>query len=174
MIGLHEIAGRMKRHNCEMLVKRTANEITYSGAGIGVGDIKVDIGDFSNKFIELVQATEVAISIDNSQYLLCKEVLAMKDNDPSKNDYKKIRLQLMMAFNQLQGILGAMREQPTVELKKELANWVKYMGELNKQSITFLQPGARMVQKGTKSKLKQIMKYQGLHDNELNEAVKEM
>ena len=37
-----------------------------------------------------------------------------------KNDYKKIRLQLMMAFNQLQGILGALTEQPTAELKKEL------------------------------------------------------
>jgi hypothetical protein len=53
-----------------MLVKRTVNEVTFSGASIGVSDIKIDTGSFSNELIELVQATEVAIAIDNSQYLL--------------------------------------------------------------------------------------------------------
>ncbi|MGA9150438.1 MAG: hypothetical protein WBZ36_07665 [Candidatus Nitrosopolaris sp.] len=61
-----------------MLVKRSANEFIFSGASLGIADIKIDTGSFSNKFIELVRATEVAIAIDNSQYLLCKEVSAMK------------------------------------------------------------------------------------------------
>jgi hypothetical protein len=98
----------------------------------------------------------------------------MKDSDPSKDDYKKIRLQLMMAFNQLQGILGAMREQPTEELKKELSDWIKYMSDSNKQSITFLQPGPRFKAKGNKSKLRKVMKYQGIDDTQLEEAIKEM
>jgi len=104
MLGLSDIARKIKAHDCDMLVKRTANEITLSGAALGLGDTKIDVGAFSNRLIELVQATEVAVAIDNSQYLLCKEVSSMKDDDQSKNDYKKIWLQLVMAFNQLQGI----------------------------------------------------------------------
>lgn len=174
MVSLSDIARKIKGHDCEMLVKRTANEITLSGASIGVADAKIDIGSFSNKLIELVQATEVAVAIDNSQYLLCKEASTMKDDNPSKNDYKKIRLQLMMAFNQLQGILGAMREQPTEELKKELSGWVKYMSELNRQSIAFIQPEPKFTAKGAKSKLRRVMKYQDINDEQLEEAIKEM
>jgi hypothetical protein len=174
MVRLLDIARRLKGNDCQMLVKRTANEITFSGTSIGTADAKIDIGSFSNKLIELVKATEVAVAIDNSQYLLCREVSTMRDDDVSKNDYKKIRLQLMMAFNQLQGILGAMREQPADELKKELSDWVKYMNELNKQSIAFLQPGPKFKAKGGKSRLRKVMKYQGIDDNQLEEAIKEI
>jgi hypothetical protein len=174
MVSLSNIVRGIKGHNCELLIKCTATEITFTGTNIGVPNAKIEIGSFSNKLIELVHATEVAVAIDNSQYLLCKEVSAMRDDDPSKNDYKKIRLQLLIAFNQLQGILGSLKEQPSDELKKELANWIKYMSELNEQSIAFLQPGQKLVQKGGKSKLKQIMKYQGVTDDELDEAVNEM
>jgi hypothetical protein len=174
MVSLLDFARRLKGNDCQMLVKRTANEITFSGASIGIADAKIDVGSLSNKLIELVQATEVAVAIDNSQYLLCKEVSTMKDDDPSKNDCKKIRLLLVVAFNQLQGILGSLREQPSDELKKELANWVKYMSELNKQSISYLQPGPKYTPKGGKSKLKRIKKYQKIDDTQLDEAIKEM
>ncbi|MGA9150439.1 MAG: hypothetical protein WBZ36_07670 [Candidatus Nitrosopolaris sp.] len=79
-----------------------------------------------------------------------------------------------MAFNQLQGIHGAMGQQPTDKLKKELSDWIRYMGELNKQSIAFLQPGPRLTAKGSKSKLRRVMKYQGFDDAQLEEAIKEM
>ena len=155
-----------------MLIKRTANEVVFSGASLGIEGFKIDTGSFSNKLIELVQATQVAVGIDNFQYLLCKETANMKDDDPLKNDYKRMRLQLILAFNQLQGILGTIREQPTEELKKELSEWVKYMNELNKQCITFLQPGPRFTAKGAKSKLGKVMKYQGIDDNQLDDAIK--
>jgi hypothetical protein len=171
---LSDFARRLKGHNCEMLVKRTANEITISGPSIGIGDIKVDIGSFSNKVLELVKATEVAVALDNSQYLLCKEVSNMKDNDSLKGEYKKIRLQLIMAFNQLQGILGSIRGDGTKEQKKELADWIRYMNELHKQSISLVGPAPKFVSKGGKSKLRQIRKYQGIDENELQAALAEM
>jgi hypothetical protein len=48
------------------------------------------------------------------------------------------------------------------------------MSELNKQSIAFIQPGSKFVGKGAKSKLRGVMKYQGIDDNQLEEAIKEM
>jgi hypothetical protein len=47
------------------------------------------------------------------------------------------------------------------------------MSEL-KQCITSLQPGPKFIAKGGKSKLKRIMKYQGIQDNELQVAANEM
>ena len=171
---LYNIAKKIKGNGCELLVKRTSTEITFSGASVGLQDIKIDTGSFSNKLIELVRASEVAVSIDNSQYLLCKEIHSMNEDDPLKTDYKKIRLQLMLAFNQLQGILGTLKEQPTDDLKKELTRWVKYMNDLHENAILYIQPGPKLVPKGSKSKLKRVMKYQGIDEQEMQDALKQM
>ncbi|HSF50730.1 MAG TPA: hypothetical protein VLA74_08235 [Nitrososphaeraceae archaeon] len=171
---LTKLAEFFGRTSCQMLVKRTANEISISGLGIDIPGSKIDIGSFSNKVIELVKATEVAVALDNSQYLLCKEISNMEDNNPLKDEYKKVRLQLLMAFNQLQGILASMRENSPEELKKELTNWIKYMSDLHKQSISLVGPQPKLIPKGGKSTLRKIMKYQGIDESELKSAIAKM
>jgi len=47
---------------------------------------------------------------------------------------------IIMGFNQLQAILGSIQEEPTEELKRELARWLRYMGDLNMHSISLLDP----------------------------------
>jgi hypothetical protein len=106
MSTLYNIARKIKGHGCELLVKRIATEIIFSGVSVGLGDIKIESGSFSSKLIELVRASEIAVAIDNSQYMFCKEIHDMKEDDPLKTDCKKLRLQPVLAFNQLQGMLG--------------------------------------------------------------------
>lgn len=166
---LSQLARKIRGHDCEMLVKRTATEVTISGTNFGVADTTIDTGSFSSKILELVKATEVAIALDNSQYLLCKE-LARMDDDQIKRDCKKIRLQLVMAFSQLQGILGTMNHEPSGDFRNQLADWVNYMSELHKESITYLGPGPKFLSKGSASKLKQIMRYQQIDEREMEEA----
>jgi|GEM_PF-5705780 hypothetical protein len=66
----------------------------------------------------------------------------MKDGDPLKDLHcRRITFQIILGTNQLRIILRSLKEEPTVSLKKELAEWVKYMSKLNKQSISLLRPG---------------------------------
>src|SRR4051794_9763925 len=107
---LSNIARALKGRECEMLIKRTGNEITLTGLGAEVGDLKLNIASFSNKLIEFVKAAEVAIALDDSQYLLCITSSNMKDSEQLKQDCQRIRLMLIMAFNQLRAIIGSMQQ----------------------------------------------------------------
>lgn len=81
---------------------------------------------------ELVQVPNTAVILDDTQYLLCKAILDMKDMPQLKEKCIAIRLQLIIGFNQLRTILSGIKEEPTEELKKELAKWLRYMNDLHK------------------------------------------
>jgi hypothetical protein len=173
------IAKALKGHECQMLIKRTGSEITLTGLGADIGELKLNIGSFSNRLIELVKATEVAIALDDSQYLLCIESSNMKNNEQIKQDCQRIRLMLIMAFNQLRAILGSMQSITSSndndgndDLKQQLIKWIEYMSELHKQSISLLEPGPKLLSKGPK--ISQIMKYQGISEDQLQEAINMM
>ena len=46
----------------------------------------------------------------------------MKDNSKLKEDCIRIRLMVIMGFNQLRAILASIEEEPTEELKTSLQN----------------------------------------------------
>jgi hypothetical protein len=48
------------------------------------------------------------------------------------------------------------------------------MNDLHENAILYLQPGPKLVSKGSKSKLKQIMKYQGIEEQEMQDALNQM
>jgi hypothetical protein len=104
---LSSIARALKGRECEMMINRTGNEITLAGLDVHMGDLKLNIASFSNRLIEFVRATEVAIALDDSQYLLCITSSNMKDNEQLRQDCQRIRLMLIMAFSQLRAILGS-------------------------------------------------------------------
>jgi hypothetical protein len=166
---LSTIATTIKGRDCEMLIKRTQNEITISGANAGIGDLKIDIASFSNKLIEVVKASQLAVALDDWQYLLCKTLPSIQNDDQLKNQCQRIRLMLIVAFSQLRTILIGMQEQLSEELQQELLKWIKYMNDLNEQSIKLLEPGPKMPSKGTK--IVQVMKYQCIDDVQLEEAI---
>ncbi len=167
---LTSIAKSLKGHECEMLIKRTGNEITLTGLGAGIGDLKLNIASFSNRLIEFVKATEIAIALDDSQYLLCITSSNMKDNEQLRQDCQRIRLMLIMAFSQLRVIIGSIQGKTSDEdLKQQLIKWIEYMSELHKQSISLLEPGPKLLSKGPK--MYQIMKYQGISEEQLQEAI---
>lgn len=152
-----------------MLIKRTKNEITLSGGAFGMADLKLDIASFSNKSIELVKATQIAVALDDSQYLLCKTISNIRDDDQLRNDCQRIRLMLIMSFSQLRAILSTINEVSDASLQQELARWIEYMSELNKQSISLIGPGPATISKG--SKIFQLMKYQNIDEKQLQEAL---
>jgi hypothetical protein len=168
---LHKIAGSLKnQRNCEKLVKRTENEIVLSGGSIVGGGVGINVGNFSNKIRELVKVPEVAVALDDSQYHLCVAITEIKDNEQLKDKYIAIRLQLILAFNQLRAILDSIKEEPTEDLKKQLAKWLRYMNDLHEHSISLLDPGCGIKGKSSMT-IAEIMKYQGIDEIQLQEAI---
>jgi hypothetical protein len=73
-------------------------------------------------------------------------ISGIKDNTKLKEDCIRIRLMIIMGFNQLRAILASIQEEPTEELKRELAKWLRYMGDLNMHYLMLLRlPRTRLV-----------------------------
>jgi hypothetical protein len=172
MSFLHAAVEKIKGKKCEKLVKRSGNEVALS-AGLEVGVFKVNVANFSNVIKELVQIPDTAVTLDDTQYLLCIAISDMKEMPQLKEKCIAIRLQLIIGFNQLRAILASIQEEPTEELKRELAKWLRYMGDLNMHSISLLDPtSAAKDRAGTT--LDQIREYQGIDEVDLEEAVNQI
>jgi hypothetical protein len=84
-----------------------------------------------------------------------------------------MRLLLINGYGQLQAILGSISETNNEELGKELKKWLKAMGQLNKECMNMIKPGPRIIKKGNfKSSVDRVMKFQGITNTEIEEAVK--
>ena len=166
---LTKIVTLIKEKEHEMLIKRTGNEITLNGTKIGFADLNLGLANFSNKFIEFVKTNEVATTLDNCQYHLSKTISNMKDNDNFKIECQRIRLMIIVAFHQLSQIVGTTKMTSDESLKEQLTEWIKYMNDLIKHTISILEPGPKLVTKGPV--YEKIMKYQGLSEKEMQEAI---
>ena len=166
---LNKIVTLIKEKEHEMLIKRTGSEITLNGAKIGFADLSLGLANFSNKFIEFVKANEVATTLDNCQYHLSKTISNIKDNDSLKLEYQRIRLMIIVAFHQLGQIIGTTKMTSDESLKEQLTEWTRYMNDLVKHTISILEPGPKLVTKGPV--YDKIMKYQGLTEKEMQEAI---
>jgi hypothetical protein len=94
----------------------------------------------------------------------------MKDNSKLKEDCIRIRLMVIMGFNQLRAILASIEEEPTEDLKTELAKWLRYMNELNMHSISVLSPYSAARDKSGMT-LEQIIEYQEIGEKQLQEVI---
>ena len=166
---LTKIVALIKEKEQEMLIKRTSNEITLNGAKIGFADLNLGLANFSNKFIEFVKANEVATTLDNCQYQLSKVISNIKNNDNFKQECQRIRLMIIVAFHQLGLIIGTKKMTSDENLKEQLTEWIRYMNDLIKHTITILEPGPKLVTKGPV--YEKIMKYQGLSEKDMQEAI---
>jgi hypothetical protein len=170
MSFLHAAVKKIKGQGCEKLVKLVGNEITLS-AGIQAGDLKINVANFSNVIKELVKVPDTAVALDDTQYHLCIAISNIKDNSKLKEDCIRVRLMLIMGFNQLRAILASIKEEPTEELKKELAKWLRYMGDLHKHSISILDPKSTSARDKAGMTLEQIREYQGIDERQLQQAI---
>ncbi|HEU5120577.1 MAG TPA: hypothetical protein VFT71_06290 [Candidatus Nitrosocosmicus sp.] len=169
---LTKIVTLIKEKEHEMLIKRSGSEITLNGAKIGFSDLSMSLANFSNKFIEFVKANEVATTLDNCQYHLSKTISNIKDNDNFKQECQRIRLMIIVAFHQLGQIIGTTKITSDENLKEQLTVWMAHMNDLIKHAISILEPGAKLVTKGPV--YDQIMKYQGLTEKEMREAIESL
>ena len=62
---------------------------------------------------------------------------------------------------------------PSPEMRKELAEWIKYCGSLNKHVIEAVSPGTSGKGPGD-YEISDIMKYQKISSEDMNEALKEL
>jgi hypothetical protein len=169
---LKVIAIKLKGHDCEKTIKRTGNEISLTLPTVDVGVVKINIGLFSNKIVELVRASTIAAALDTSQYLVCKAKNNTRDQDLKLN-CEKIYLQIVLALTQLESIFETIKIDPSPEIRKELVDWIKYCSSLNKHAIEAVRPGTSGKGPGD-YEIKEIMKYQKITEDEMKDALKEL
>jgi len=168
---LQKIANKFKGNGCEKLVQVNGQDLKIN-LGLEGGGVKFNIGEFSSQIKKLVEVPQISLDLDNTQYLLCQTISNMKGHSELKNNSIAIRLQLILAFNQLASLLTSIKEEPSEDLKMQLSQWLRFMEDLHKHSITTLDPSKKTTTKCSMP-LDEIRKYQGIKDNELKDAVKE-
>lgn len=137
---LEGIARALRGNPCQHVVKQTGNEITVSGASVGIANFKFDMGGLSNKIVEFYKVGENTVTLDQTQYLLCTSIFQMGLSDTVKDICNRTRLQIILSYNQLSGILISIQTNPTDELKKKLADWLDYTSQITQRSIESLNP----------------------------------
>jgi hypothetical protein len=169
---LSGIAKAIKGSNCKKLLKQSANEIAVNGTAFGIGDFKIDLGSVSNKIKEFYQVTPVMVAADNNQLLLCEQINQLKEDDELREHCIRIRLQLIVAFNQLQAILGSMNVNTTEALIDDLSKWTRSMSTLSEKIIDNLNSGTKSPMDS--NVISEIMEYQGISEEEMKAAINEL
>lgn len=174
MSRLSRVVKWLRGHDCEKLIHRIEKEYTVTGEDIEMDGVKLNIA-ISKKVIQLIaKPTDLAISMDDSQYQLCKTISDLTEGE-LKDHCTRIRLQLILGINQWRALISSIEKVPLGEAKKDLSEWTKYMNRLNKQSISLLKPGPKFIGKGKSAiELAQITRFQDLREKDVQEAVREM
>jgi len=199
MASIFDIAKKLKGNCCERLVKYTGQELTITGANIGLGNFKIDVGNFSNKIKEINTVPPIMMAMDNNQYLLCRQASELDANSSLKELCLRIRLMHIMSFTQLQALLSI--PTPSEELSGQILEWTRQMTKLTMQSIDLLgqQPAKDRKEKKAaveyerdvqsdeiqnimhkkttlkavvKPELTKIMTYQGINEAQMQDALK--
>jgi hypothetical protein len=197
MLSVLDLAKKIKGNCCEKLVKYTGQEYVISGANVGVGSFKIDIGSLQNKIKEINTVPPIMMALDTNQYLLCQQATDLKGNPQLKDLCQRIRLMHIMAFSQLQALLSI--PTPNEEQGKQILEWTIQMNKLTSQSIDLLNPHPKVAYTQKKvptkgrsptierpagkspisvSKLKvkaalaEVMKYQGINEAQMQDALK--
>jgi hypothetical protein len=124
------------------IVRQTASQLSLSGFGANhVGAVTIDIGIFSRKVVELVKATDTAVSLDETQYHLCMAIRSSTD-EKLKNICLRIRLQIILSFHEFTKLIEAIKIDPSPEVRKKLVEWMEYSSDLSKHAINALDPGS--------------------------------
>jgi len=144
MSFLTQIAKSIKGHSCERLIKQSKNEFDIQGVGFGIADFKIEVGNFSNKIKEFYKVTNSMVSLDNTQYLLCTTMHSDMTSAELRDTCNRIRVMIIIGFNQLESLLGNIQNNPTDELQKKLEEWTDYMNQMSMRSMEAVAPVPRI------------------------------
>lgn len=177
MSFLSKLGGLVNRRGCKNIARKYGSEFDITAPELEFTGIKVKAGTYSNYIKEFVKASDLAVNLDNTQLLLCEELMQMKDDEDKelKDELKRIRLQIILGISNLQTMLDT-QKAANLDLDKELKKWIKNLGELYDYAISLIGPKRKKgIGKGkTAMKLARIMKYQGIDERQMQEAINEM
>jgi hypothetical protein len=179
MSFLRGLAARIKGHDdeeCKRSIKQVASEFSISGpeidsgAAAGMGVAKINVGLFSRKVVELVKATDTAVSLDETQYQLCMAIRSTTD-EKLKTICLRIRLQIILSFHEFSKLIEAVKTDHSPETRKKLVEWMEYSSDLSKHAINALNPDS--IGRGTRPQhsLDEIAKYQKITEDDMQAAL---
>ncbi len=158
-------------HDCEHSIKRMASDFSLSGSGIDAGGgATINVGLFSRKVVELVKATDAAVSLDQTQFDLCMAIRSSKD-EKLKSTLWRIRLQIIISFNEFSKLIEAIKTDPSPEVRKKLVEWMEYSSDLSKHAINALDPGSTSRGVRPQHSLEEIAKYQKITEDDMQAAL---
>lgn len=176
-MGIIEIAQKIKGGGCPRVTQQKGNEIKFNGAKVGIPEFSVNVESISNKIKEFYKVSQVTVAMDNNQFLLCDQISRLDNTNLLKDELIRIRLQLIMSFSNLHGIIAVINEANAEQIKQDLDEWIKYMHQLNMDCIASIRPKSRSTStddvaiKLSQNEINKIMEYQGSNKDEMNKAI---
>jgi hypothetical protein len=174
---LKGLAARIKGHNeengCKRSIKQLASEFSISGPELdtaGIGVAKINVGLFSRKVVELLKATDTAVSLDETQYQLCMAIHNTKD-EKLKTICLRIRLQIILSFHEFSKLIEIVKTNPSPETRKKLVEWMDYSSDLSKHAINALNPDLTARGVRPQHSLDEIAKYQKITEDDMQSAL---
>lgn len=128
---------------CEKMIKYDGRILTIKGLKVSVPSVPIDIGEIETKFEKIREASEVAITLDDYQFAMCKICKGLGKDDPEWRKYNELRISSLQLMTTFRLVLIALKEDPQTK-KLELDNIVERMKDtlnINKQSLPAIDDG---------------------------------
>jgi hypothetical protein len=135
--NLTKLAEYLQDRKCEHIYIQHKNEWEISG-DFGIPNYKITMPSIKNKYHDFYKITDVMVYADNDQFLMCRSIYQLEDNDPMRKTCWAIRLVDIRNFNNLGMLLSAManKDKPSDDEIKQLDDFLAYMNQWVKDSNT--------------------------------------
>jgi hypothetical protein len=108
---------------CEKLVKYDTRMIEFKGLEAEVTGTKISFAGFKTEIERVRQVAELAATLDDYQYLVCKEIKEYDKASEEYRKYKQLRMGMILLITKVRVILAAFKDDPSGQ-KENLAKLV--------------------------------------------------
>lgn len=95
------ILAALRLDGCKKLIPYTTTSIDLSAVGLNAGPAKFSVGELKITPVQFESATEIAKTLDDYQFDMCKTIAGLDNKDPDKRKYRKWRIGAMSLLSGL-------------------------------------------------------------------------
>lgn len=137
------IANKLRGHNCEKLVRYTAQEVIFTGFSGEAAGYKINLGNFSNNVKRTNSVSETMKALDNQQYILCMQAHDSSASPELRKKCLEARVMCTIGLSHFQALVAL--QEPSKPLRSEIREWIKNMNALTLKCMESFLPSVDSV-----------------------------
>jgi hypothetical protein len=120
--------GFFRSEKCQKLINYDGRTLIIKGLQANIPSVPIEVGQFETKYEKIRDAAEVAQTLDDYQFQMCKILRGMGKDDPEWRKYNELRVSTLQTITSFRLNLIAMKEGVR-DRKEELDKTVQKMNE---------------------------------------------